>query len=388
MASYNDTPISPAAATTQTQMERPMESYWPKIKEWLAKPKRQFSAGEEPLPTCPICYGDMMVAGITPSSSPNADSEPPKPAGVMHCGHMACLDCLSGHLKAQWENREPRAKCPLCRDICKEGTLCRHFAFWTVDRLMFPKVAVEGLSPPNHLLLHPYPANNNNNNNNKANTDSPKYNCGVCLELAEDKARKAKVMSFNGPNQAKKHKLQLAYRLHHDRILRLQASFPDDWVFDPSGTTKLPRPSDFQPINPSPDDEEFEDDDDDDDDGGSGIRQVRFNILGVGHDIPFLRVVEPDVPLFEWIFLEQLVLLGERARPTRREEAAVLHEALRVAEVWREHFQRLDRSVDRLFGIAHRVPGPAAVSASLRIALLFGDCGEARRWRARQMGNV
>jgi len=136
---------------------RPRESSYQKIQKWVfaehTNPGKH-DEGPEPIPECIICYGEMSMPVIKPSTAtgtgtattnPEGDTAP-KPAGVLFCGHMAHLDCIEEYLHIEatkehvgtvtdedgYEFKFPTPAylpgCPYCRRVA-EPSFCSHFVF-------------------------------------------------------------------------------------------------------------------------------------------------------------------------------------------------------------------------------------------------------------------
>lgn len=135
-----------AKAVAEARKNRPAESFWPNVKNWLVSHQ-----GNQPLPTCPICYTELDVQGIdsvpsldaTPASasSPSADGPSPSPfpfhdqstcdaegmASVLPCGHMVCHNCILTTMEEM--TADDSALCPVCRTSCcddDDNDTCGH----------------------------------------------------------------------------------------------------------------------------------------------------------------------------------------------------------------------------------------------------------------------
>lgn len=173
---------------TPKSAERQTESYWPAIKEHILSKEQKTNnpspsnpgtdEEQEPLPTCPICYSELSVPGITATCTSDPKAPPAKRAGVGQCGHMFCLDCLRDHIHALLrrsyeDGTTPGPTCPLCRTT--KRTFCRHYPFWAVERLsLMPQ---DLITLPAKLSLHPDPG--------PSDEVDIRYWCGVCLEALE-----------------------------------------------------------------------------------------------------------------------------------------------------------------------------------------------------------
>jgi hypothetical protein len=89
-----------------------------------------FTLGEptpspESLGTCPVCYTELNIHGITPSDT----SSSAQALGVaLPCTHMLCRDCYHGIFEAA---EDGALLCPLCK-VDSAGKVCGHSAYFLV----------------------------------------------------------------------------------------------------------------------------------------------------------------------------------------------------------------------------------------------------------------
>ncbi|KAK4448960.1 hypothetical protein QBC34DRAFT_438733 [Podospora aff. communis PSN243] len=159
-------PPRPASSLTPPKFPHPVEHCFHRIKAWVQSDPSTRSTEHEPLATCPVCYDELNIFGITPSGpeakrnagrkqmdaltgrvcmlgnkmdalDTKVSAEHDKidqldgklyqlfnKSGVaLHCTHMLCTECHREVCKAA---RDGRMVCPLCRVDCVAG--CGHSA--------------------------------------------------------------------------------------------------------------------------------------------------------------------------------------------------------------------------------------------------------------------
>ena len=103
------TPLSPP---------RPQVSFLPQVQLWLGGEERETTP--EPVCTCPICYSELDIKGI----SPLVPGEYGKEGEAYDCGHMVCDDCHDSLVTHRVDPLTPFS-CPVCRQA-SEAFVCRH----------------------------------------------------------------------------------------------------------------------------------------------------------------------------------------------------------------------------------------------------------------------
>ncbi|KAK0623721.1 hypothetical protein B0T14DRAFT_495155 [Immersiella caudata] len=87
---------------------RPEDHCFHRIKAWV-RGNAPAAGTPEPVGTCPICYGELNIHGITPAGPASGR----KDGVALQCTHMLCVEC---HEKVCRETGGPVGCCLLCRE--------------------------------------------------------------------------------------------------------------------------------------------------------------------------------------------------------------------------------------------------------------------------------